>query len=44
MKNACVVFDASTKWDPLDVVLNEVTPTDEEAPVTFGTTKREFYI
>jgi len=44
MKNPRMVWDGSTKWAPLDVVLNEVTPIDEEAPVTFGSTKREFYI
>jgi len=43
-KNDRVVWDASTKLAYDDLVLNEHTPIDDEAPITFGTTKMEFYI
>ena len=35
--------DSYTKGHPLDLVLNDHTPTTEEAEVTFGTAKLEFY-
>ena len=38
-----VVWDGSTKFEPLDVVLNDYTPVDNEPEVTFGTAKRDFY-
>ena len=42
-KNPRVVWDGSTKRTPVDVVLNEITSTDDEAPITFGDTKMQFY-
>ena len=38
-----VVWDGSTKFEPLDVVMNDYTPVDNEPEVTFGTAKRDFY-
>jgi hypothetical protein len=35
-KNPCVIFDASTKSHPCEVVLNEITTTEFEANITFG--------
>ena len=34
-----IVWDGSTKISPLDVVLNDYTPVDNEPEVTFGTAK-----
>ena len=36
-----VIFDSSTQSSPDEVVLNHVTPTDQEAPIDFGTAKRK---
>ena len=36
-----VIFDSSTQFTPDEVVLNHVTPTDQEAPIDFGTAKRK---
>jgi hypothetical protein len=36
-----VVWDASTKRDPFEIVLNEVTDTELEAEISFGSTKME---
>jgi len=41
--NPRVVWDATTKSDADDVVLNEVTPMDHEPEVTFGRAKVLFY-
>jgi hypothetical protein len=38
-KNPCVIFDASTKGHPHEVVLNDVTTTKFEANITFGMAK-----
>ena len=38
-KNHCVIFDASTKEGPHEVVLNEITPTKFEATIDFGKSK-----
>ena len=38
-KNPCVIFDASTKSHPHEVVLNDVTTTKFEATITFGAAK-----
>ncbi len=38
-KNPCVIFDASTKEDPHEVVLNEITPTEFEAAIDFRKSK-----
>ena len=37
-----VVWDGSTNFDPLDVVINDYTPTENEPEVTFGTAKFVF--
>lgn len=42
-KTPRVVWDQSTKLDPSDVVLNEITNTDFEAIITFGSTKIKLY-
>ena len=39
-KNPRMVWDGSTKFDPFDIVLNEITPTEFEAVIDFGTAKR----
>ena len=41
-KSDPVCWDASTKYGPEEVVLNEVTPMELEAPITFGNTKKLF--
>jgi hypothetical protein len=41
-KNDRLAFDASTTRLPTDIVLNQITPMDEEAPITFGSTKTTF--
>ena len=41
-KSDRVCWDASTKYGPEEVVLNEVTPMELEAPITFGNTKKLF--
>ena len=38
-----VVWDGSTKLEPLDVVMNDYTPIENEPEVTFGTAKIAFY-
>ena len=37
-----VVWNGSTKFEPLDIVMNDYTPTDNEPEVTFGTAKMAF--
>lgn len=41
-KDPRVCWDATTKYGPEDVVINEVTPMDFEALITFGHTKMKF--
>lgn len=41
-KSFRIVWDGSTKQRHDDVVLNDVTPTEKEAPITFGDTERRF--
>ena len=41
-KNPRICWDASTKRGPEEIVLNEVTPTDNKAIITFGNTKQIF--
>jgi hypothetical protein len=41
-KSNHVCWDASTKYGPEEVVLNEVTPMELEVPITFGNTKKIF--
>ena len=43
-KKPRMVWDGSTKLTPFDVVLNEVTPTEFEATIDFGTSKRRLLI
>ena len=38
-----VVRDRSKEFDPLDVVMNDYTPTENEPEVTFKTAKKAFY-
>jgi len=39
-----VIFDSSTQTSPDEIVLNQVTPTDNEAIINFGTTKTKLLI
>ena len=41
-KNPRICWDASTKRSPDEIVLNEVTSTENEAIITFGNTKKIF--
>jgi hypothetical protein len=41
-KNPRVCWDASTKYSPDEIVLNEVTPMDLEPLITFRHTKKKF--
>jgi len=43
-KNPRVIFDASTKGSPHEVVLNEITPTKLEASIDFGLAKMKLLI
>ena len=43
-KSDRLAFDASTTRLPTDIVLNQVTPTANEAPITFGATKMQFLV
>jgi hypothetical protein len=43
-KNDCIVWDGSTVTWPTDIVMNQVTPIAQEAPVTFGHVKSQIYI
>jgi hypothetical protein len=42
-KNNCIVWDGSTVTRPTDIVMNQVTPVPQEAPVTFGHVKSQIY-
>ncbi len=42
-KNNCIVWDGSTVTQPADIVMNQVTPVTQEAPVTFGHVKNQIY-
>ena len=41
--NPRAVWDGTTKPSPTDVVMNDVTPTEDEADITFGMAKLLFY-
>lgn len=41
-KSFRIVWDGSTKQRYDDVVLNDITPTNQESPITFGDTERLF--
>ena len=43
-KNPRVIFNASTKGHPHEVVLNEITPTEFEAIIDFGKSKMRLLI
>ncbi len=43
-KNNRIVWDGSTVTRPTDIVMNQVTPVAQEAPVTFGHVKSQIYI
>ena len=43
-KNPRLVWDGTTTLHPDDEVMNLVTPTSREAPITFGTVKMQFLI
>jgi hypothetical protein len=42
-KNDHIVWDGSTVIWPTDIVINQVTPVAQEAPVTFGHVKSKIY-
>jgi hypothetical protein len=43
-KNDCIVWDGSTVTRPTDIVMNQITPVAQEAPVTFGHVKSQIYM
>ncbi len=43
-KNNCIVWDGSTVTRPTVIVMNQVTPVAQEAPVTFGHIKIQIYM
>ena len=43
-KNNRLAFDTSTTRLPTDIVLNQVTPMANKAPIKFGSTKMQFLI
>jgi hypothetical protein len=43
-KNPCPCYDASTTKKPTDIVMNQITPVAQEAPITFGRVKIQLYI
>ncbi len=43
-KNNRIVWDGSTVLKPTDIVMNQITPVDQESPVTFGHVKLQIYI
>ncbi len=43
-KNDCIVRDGSTVTRPTDIVMNQVTPFAQEAPVTFGHVKSQIFM
>jgi hypothetical protein len=42
-KNDCIVWDGSTVTQPTDIVMDQVTPVAQEAPVIFGHVKSQIY-
>jgi hypothetical protein len=40
-KNNRIIWDGSTVTQPTDIVMNQVTPVAQEAPVTFGHVKSQ---
>jgi hypothetical protein len=43
-KTDCSVWDGSTVTQPTDIVMNQVTPVAQEAPVTFDHVKSQIYM
>ncbi len=43
-KNDRLVWDGTTTLLALDIVMNQVTPVNREAPITFGYVKIQLYI
>ena len=43
-KNDCLVWDGTTTLLALDIVMNQVTPVNREAPITFSHVKIQLYI
>jgi hypothetical protein len=43
-ENDCLVWDGTTTLLTLDIVMNQVTLVDREAPITFGHVKLQLYI
>jgi len=43
-KNNRLAFDTSTTRLPTNIALNQITPMDNKAPITFGSTKMKFLI
>ncbi len=43
-KNNCIVLDGSTVTGLTDIVMNQVTPVVQEAPLTFGHVKSQIYM
>jgi hypothetical protein len=43
-KNPCLCYNASTTKKPTDIVMNQITPVAQEAPITFGRVNIQLYI
>jgi hypothetical protein len=43
-KSPCLCYDASITRKPTDIVMNQVTPVVQEAPITFGKVKIQLFI
>ncbi len=43
-KNDRIVWDGSTVLKPTDIVMNQITPVDQESPVTFSHVKLQIHI
>jgi hypothetical protein len=43
-KNDRIVWDGLTVMKPADIVMNQITPVDQESPVTFRHVKLQIYI
>ena len=43
-KNDCIVWDGLMVMKPTDIVMNQITPVDQESPVTFGHVRLQIYI
>ncbi len=43
-KNPHLCYNASTTKKPTDIIMNQITPVAQEAPITFGRVKIQLYI